>query len=190
MIEVKENQKALHQKMDKLFESEMINIAETKANNEIMQSEMREFTTYDNRHGRTEERRIRTVSVKENLDGWAGVKQWCQIKRTVWKKGNKSIDYAYAITSLSAETHDAEALLKLNREHWQVEVFHWHKDTLLKEDASNLRKKNSPHAIALIRNLKLFFLKKIDKSLKIAHEKLFNNTKLINNILYNQSVKT
>jgi hypothetical protein len=95
---VKENQKALHQKMDKLFESEMINIAENSRNNEIMQSEMREFTTYDNMHGRTEERRIRAVSVRGNLDGWAGVKQWCQIKRTTWKKSLKSIDYAYAIT--------------------------------------------------------------------------------------------
>jgi predicted transposase YbfD/YdcC len=88
--------------------------------------------------------------------------------------------------SLGAETHGAEQLLRLNRGHWGVEVFHWHKDTLLNEDRSNLRKKNSPHAVALIRNLKLFFLKKINPSLKIAHETLFNNKKLINNLLYSQ----
>ncbi len=187
MIEVKENQKALHEKMDKCFESEMINRSE---NERIIASEMSEHTTIDDKHGRTEERRIRVVSVIESLDGWHGVKQWCQIKRTVWKKGLKSIDYAYAITSLSKETHSAEQLLQLNRDHWQVEVFHWHKDTLLNEDRSNLRTKNSPHAVALIRNLKLFFLKKMNLPIKEAHEKLFNNNKLINNILYNQSVKT
>jgi predicted transposase YbfD/YdcC len=185
MIIVKGNQKDLHKKMDKLFESEMINKAEKER---IIESEMREYTTLDSKHGRVEERRIRAVCVKENLDGWVGVKQWCQIKRTVWKKENKSIDYAYAITSLAAETHDAQALLELNRNHWGVEVFHWHKDTLLREDASTIRTKNAPAAIAAIRNLTLFFLKKINPSLKIAHETLANNQKLINIITNNQHV--
>ena len=74
-------------------------------------------------------------------------------------------------------------LLKLNRNHWQVESFHWVKDTLLKEDASTIRTKNAPENMALLRNLKLFLIKKLGLKPKEGHELLFNNTKLIKKII-------
>lgn len=113
--------------------------------------------------------------------GWKGVEQWCQIKRTRWIKGKKSVEYTYAITSLSKERADPKKLLALNRGHWGVESFLWVKDTLLSEDASTIRTGSAPQAVATLRNFKLAFIKKMGFRPKEGHEFLFNNKKIIFN---------
>ena len=139
---------------------------------------MREYSEVNSGHGRVEERRIRVLSVKEK-DGWKGVRQWCEIRRKRWIKGKESIEFAYAITSLPPEKTTAKQLLELNRGHWGVESMHWLKDTLLKEDASTIRTKNAPQNAAIIRNIKLFFINKINMKPKEGHEFLANNIKFL-----------
>lgn len=141
----------------------------------IIDNGVREYTITNDGHGRVEERRIRVLKVPEGIYGWHGVQQWCQIKRTRWVNGNKSVEYAYAITSLSEHHASPKRLLELNRAHWGVESMHWVKDTLLNEDASTIRTKNAPEAIASIRNMKLYFIKHLGMTPKQGHEFLFNN---------------
>ena len=175
MITVKDNQKKLHRKIDDEFALETL----VEANGaKIIDNEILEYNTINDGHGRVEERRIR-VLIAPKIDGWDSVKQWCQIKRTRWIQGSKSVEYAYAITSLSRDQASPKRLLQLNREHWGVESMHWIKDTLLREDASTTRKKNAPAAIACLRNMKLFFIKKLGMKPKQGHEFLFNNIKYI-----------
>jgi hypothetical protein len=140
---------------------------------------MREHMETNAGHGRVEERRMRAVSVREGIYGWDGVRQWCQIRRTRWVKGKKSVDYAYAITSLDSAQAPPEFLLRLNRAHWGVEAMHWVKDTLLREDASTLRTGNTPQAIAVLRNIKLTLIKNLGMTPKQGHEFLFNNINYI-----------
>lgn len=150
---------------------------------------MKEYTTQDSAHGRIETRRIRVVPADQYYQDWHGIKQICQIKRSTWKKDKKSIDYAYAITSLPPETHGPKQLLEINREHWAVESFHWLKDTILNEDASTIRTKNAPETLSLIRSLKLFLIKKFGFKHKEGHEFLFNNHKLIEKLINKQCIK-
>ena len=142
---------------------------------------MGEYTETCSGHGRVEERRIRVLKVKEGIYGWHGVQQWCQIRRIRWVKGQKSVEYAYAITSLSDVQAPPKRLLELNRAHWGVEAMHWVKDTLLREDSSTIRTKNAPAAIAVLRNLKLTFIKQMNLKPKQGHELLFNNTNYLRN---------
>ena len=49
-------------------------------------------------------------------------------QRWVAKKGKKGgkprVEYAYGITRLGSDQAEAEALLRLNRNHWSIEVLH------------------------------------------------------------------
>ena len=139
---------------------------------------MREYEATNDGHGRTEERRIRVLTAPK-IAGWQSVQQWCQIRRIRWIRGQKSVEYAYIITSLSQEKASPKRLLELNRAHWGVESMHWIKDTLLNEDASTIRTKNAPAAVACLRNMKLFFIRKLGMKPKQGHEFLFNNIEYI-----------
>lgn len=182
LITVKDNQKHLHRRMDEEFGLEtLIESNGTK----IIDNEVEEYTATSTGHGRIEERRIRVMPVPSHYrkiyKDWVDMRRWCQIKRTVWKqrKGIKTVEYAYAITSLTQAQASPKRLLELNRAHWGVESFHWIKDTLLKEDASTIRTQNAPAAVATLRNMKLFFIKKIGMKPKQGHEFLFNNIKYL-----------
>ena len=51
-------------------------------------------------------------------------------------------------------------LLKLNRQHWQIEnTLHRTKDVTFKEDASTIHKDNAPHSMAALRNAAVTFIK-------------------------------
>ena len=148
----------------------------------IFDNEIKEYSRSNDGHGRVEERRVRTYALTQSQkeqEPWDGVQQWCQIKRTRWIRGKKSVEYSYAITSLSPESASPQRILELNRGHWSVESMHWVKDTLLKEDASTIRKGNAPQAIAAIRNMKIALIKSLNLKPKQGHEMLANNLKFI-----------
>ena len=59
------------------------------------------------------------------------------------------MDIAYGITSLAPDKATPDRILALNRQHWNIEASHWLRDTLLREDASTLRKGHSPQMNAI-----------------------------------------
>jgi len=142
------------------------------------------FQTVEKHHGRVEVRTIRVFPVPEHRNGWSGVRQWCEVETQVTYRGKTTSGHSYAITSLSPEQASPQQLLALHRGHWQVEVWHWHKDTLLREDASTLHKGNTPHVVAAIRNFTLSFIKNnLKMKPKEGREFLFNNLEYIRNTI-------
>ena len=85
--------------------------------------------------------------------GWPGAAQLCRIERTRVCAGKTSHEVAYAVTSLSPEQADPDALLALWRDHWLIEnSLHWRRDVSLREDRSPIRSGASPRAMAILRN--------------------------------------
>jgi len=104
---------------------------------------------------------------------WPGLKQWGRItrSRTDKRTGKTAAEEICFITSLGESQAGPAELLAFNRTHWGIENrLHWHKDTLLREDASTIRTGASVQAIAALRNLTLRLLAAFDPSPTIARE--------------------
>jgi predicted transposase YbfD/YdcC len=89
-------------------------------------------------------------------------------------------EVVHFITSLGASQATPAQLLAYNRNHWAIEnQLHRTKDTLLKEDASTIRTRAAPQAIAALRNLTLHLLSILHPSSTIAREIAQNNRNTI-----------
>ena len=110
-------------------------------------------TTIDKGHGRIEKRTLRTTTILTKQQDWAGLKQGFEIVRERTEKGEKTVEVAYGITSLSPERAEAKRLLELNRGHWGIEnKLHYRRDVSMGEDASRIRKGVAPQVMAALRN--------------------------------------
>jgi predicted transposase YbfD/YdcC len=115
--------------------------------------------TIDKGHGRIEQRELAATSEIVPYLDWPGAAQVCRIRRTRELAGKRSQETVYAITSLTRERASCEDLLELNRQHWSIENrLHWIRDTAFAEDASRVRSKNAPQALAALRNTALRLL--------------------------------
>jgi predicted transposase YbfD/YdcC len=111
-------------------------------------------------HGRLEERRLTAITVPEGSVDWPGVAQVFLVERLVMhlnrpveSKKRHTRAVAYGITSLSREKATAEALLKLNREHWTIEnKAHWVRDVVLGEDASQVASGKIARVMSAVRS--------------------------------------
>jgi len=66
----------------------------------------------------------------------------------------KRSETVYLITSLKPDKASPEKLLKINREHWGIEnKSHYVRDVTYDEDRSQIRSKNGPRMMAILRNL-------------------------------------
>jgi predicted transposase YbfD/YdcC len=114
--------------------------------------------TVDKGHGRIETRRIAVRSkLPSRLDeNWPGITAICRIERIREHKTYCSREVIYAITSLPADKRAPADLLRLSRDHWQIEngLFHV-RDVTFKEDASRVRSGAAPEALADLRNATL-----------------------------------
>lgn len=138
------------------------------------------------RHGDREERRTLEVSTevvpylaqRERLDaeegeegeagtiaGWPALAQVCRIHREVEyvsgeRAGDRTSEWAYALTSLPPEQADATRLEQLWRGHWQIENgLHYVRDVTMGEDASHVRSDRAPANLAACRNTALNLLR-------------------------------
>ena len=69
-------------------------------------------------------------------------------------QGQRMVERAYAITSLSPERADAARLLEIWRGHWGIENrLHWVRDVVFGEDQSQVRSGSAPQLMAALRNL-------------------------------------
>src|SRR6266581_9727470 len=116
-------------------------------------------------HGRRARRTIK-VALAPAWIGFAGAAQVAQLRRTVTKKGKKTVEVVYLITSDRAA--GPAALAAWVRGHWHIEnKLHWVRDVTYQEDKSLVRTGNAPRVMASLRSLAISLLR-LDGQTNIA----------------------
>jgi predicted transposase YbfD/YdcC len=111
--------------------------------------------TVDAGHGRLEQRRLTTSTALVGYSDWPGLAQVFQLERRTTRKktGEQRHEVVYGVTSLSPARADPEHLLRLVRQHWQIEnQVHWIRDVTFDEDRSQVRVGSIPQVMAAFRN--------------------------------------
>jgi len=136
--------------------------------------------TIDKGHGRIETRMIAArTKLPARLDTiWPDLTQIVRIERRRELKTLCQRQVIYAITSLPPERYDAEKLLALSRDHWQIEnrLFHV-RDITFAEDASRIRSGNAPSALAHLRDATLTLIRQRKLKPRPAREAFAANPK-------------
>lgn len=109
----------------------------------------------DRGHGRRATRTIKVIEVPQ-LPDWPqfiGVAQVGQLRRTVTKKGKKTVEVVYLITSATHHAAPPTVLAAWVQGHWRIEnALHWVRDVTYDEDRSQVRTGRAPHVMASLRN--------------------------------------
>ena len=139
----------------------------------------REQVVEADRHGDREERRTLEASREvaaylaeadegpedEQIGSWMGLSQVCRLHREVEyisgrRAGEKTSEWAYALTSLTSTQADPPRLLQVWRGQWQIENgLHYVRDVTLGEDGSQIRCGQGPAVFAALRNTALGLLR-------------------------------
>jgi predicted transposase YbfD/YdcC len=148
---VKENQAALRQDIEVLFQPEV-----PVKGFSPTPKELRMAQTIEKHHGR-EERRTLTASsdLKGYLD-WPAAEQVFQLECHITRTADGQITHAvaYGVTSLTTDETSPEQLLAFVRSHWMIENgLHYRRDETLREDWCHLKGGDAPRAMAVINNL-------------------------------------
>jgi predicted transposase YbfD/YdcC len=107
-------------------------------------------------HGRLERRRVTTVTAPDWLEGSGN---WQEVNTLIRYRCERTVGEVttvhdhYSISSMSAS---AETFAALIRGHWSIEnQLHWSRDVLFREDASQVRKDNTPENLNILRKTAL-----------------------------------
>jgi len=108
-------------------------------------------------HGRRARRTIKVALAPAWVD-FDGAAQVAQLRRTVTKKGKKTVEVVYLITS--DRDADPVTLAAWVRGHWEIEnKLHWVRDVTYQEDKSLVRTGNAPRVMATLRSLAISLLR-------------------------------
>jgi predicted transposase YbfD/YdcC len=108
-------------------------------------------------HGRRARRTIKAALAPAWI-GFDGAAQVAQLRRTVTKKGKKTVEVVYLITS--DRDADPATLAAWVRRHWHIEnKLHWVRDVTYQEDKSLVRTGNAPRVMASLRSLAISILR-------------------------------
>ena len=108
-------------------------------------------------HGRRARRTVKAALAPAWIE-FDGAAQVAQLRRTVTKKGKKTVEVVYLITS----DRDAgpAVLAAWARRHWHIEnKLHWVRDVTYQEDKSLVRTGNAPRVMATLRSLAISILR-------------------------------
>lgn len=148
LLVVKENQPTLHEDLVTLF-------ADADAPVQVVEQE--------ETHSQRIERRRLTVSTElAGYSDWPGLAQALCIERqrTDMRTGKRSVERAYAVTSLPPERATPGQLLVLWREHWLIENrLHYVRDVTYGEDGATVRAGRGAQALAAVRNVAIGLLR-------------------------------
>jgi len=114
-------------------------------------------------HGRIETREcwaFRPNDYKKNfrtLSEWKNLETIAIVKATRETKNKRVTETRYYISSCAC---DAEFLMHASRKHWGIESMHWILDVTFREDASRIRKGDSPENMSILRHIAINTLKK------------------------------
>jgi predicted transposase YbfD/YdcC len=148
---VKGNQPQLHHDIRLLFQDTSSQVGPMAA-----------AETVDVGHGRIERRRLTSSTALMGYTAWPGLAQVFQIERHVTIKASQvqRDDVVYGVTSLRPEQAGPKHLLRLVRQHWQIEnQVHWVRDVTFDEDRSQVRGGSLPQVMAAFRNTALSFIR-------------------------------
>ena len=114
-------------------------------------------STVSTDHGRRARRTVKVVLAPAWI-GFAGAAQVAQLRRTVTKRGEKTVEVVYLVTS--DRQADPAALAAWVRGHWEIENrLHWDRDVTYQEDKSLVRTGNAPRVMASLRSLAISLLR-------------------------------
>jgi len=123
------------------------------------------LTHHNYGHGRYESRTITTSSMLKDYLDWPYLEQVFKLEyRSVnCKSGQVQSQTHYGLTSLAAAEASPEQLLALKRSYWAIENrLHYRRDVSLNEDSSRLRTGNAPRVMAILNNLVLALIDRLD----------------------------
>ena len=90
--------------------------------------------------------------------GFPGARTIARLKRRVRRKGKKTTEIVYLISSLTLDQLDAAGFLKLKRGYWVIEsALHHALDVTLAEDQSRVRHPNAALVLSLFRRVVVSF---------------------------------
>jgi predicted transposase YbfD/YdcC len=105
-------------------------------------------------HGRITTRTIQVLPAPPELPFPNVAQVWLIERHTTDLNGAPISAVAQlGIASLDADQATPADLARYNREHWGIEVLHWIRDTLYREDHSRIRTRSGPRVMASLRNL-------------------------------------
>jgi predicted transposase YbfD/YdcC len=110
-------------------------------------------------HGRRTTRTIKVVAAPAWVE-FPGAAQVAQIRRTVTRKGKKSVEVVYVITSADHTAAPPATLAEWVQGHWGIENrLHWVRDVSFDEDRSQVRSGHAPHVMATLWNTAISLLR-------------------------------
>jgi predicted transposase YbfD/YdcC len=110
-------------------------------------------------HGRRVTRTIKVVTAPAWIE-FAGAVQIAQVRRTSTRKGKKTVEVVYLITSADVQTASPATLAAWVQGHWGIENrLHWVRDVTFDEDRSQIRTGAAPQVMATLRNLAISLLR-------------------------------
>ena len=114
---------------------------------------------------------FKDISWLKQKDEWAGLKSVLAIEREVIKKGVKSKETLFYISSLKTTP---EEFLKTVRKHWKIEAMHWCLDVVFNEDGCLFQNTNAQLNLNLWRKFALTLHKNFKERAK--HKKSMKST--------------
>ncbi len=87
---------------------------------------------------------------------WKGIKSIGMVEKTIKTKEKTVSEKRYSISSLVPEI---ERFAKAVRQHWSVEIMHWHLDVTFKEDGNRTQDKTAAQNLNIIHKGCLSILK-------------------------------
>ncbi len=151
-----------HPKLCQAVEKEFSTALEAKAR----PRNLKRHITVETNRGREERRQYFVMPAPDTLPGfadWAHLATIIMVVRTRLIDGQEAGEVSYFLSSLPAKIKN---LAKLIRRHWSIEnQLHWVLDVTFTEDASRIRKENSPQTSAMLRRLAVSILSR-DTSVK------------------------
>jgi predicted transposase YbfD/YdcC len=142
IVFVKKNTPVLYQNLEDFF-----------GDADILKHECDYFKKVQKGHGRLEIREIWTSTQLSTFleKEWAGVAQIYMIRKTVVKKGEKTVTLRYGMTNISRGKANAERILEWRQNHWCIENrSHYRRDVTLGEDACQVRINKAPEVLAAL----------------------------------------
>lgn len=110
-------------------------------------------------HGRRARRTIKVLAAPAWIT-FAGAAQVAQIRRTVTRRGKKTVEVVYVITSADHRAAPPPVLAAWVQGHWGIENrSHWVRDVVYDEDRSQIRTGNGPQVMATLRNTAISLLR-------------------------------
>jgi len=123
------------------------------------------ITTYSYGHGRQERRTLTTSAMLKDYLDWPYLEQVFKLdyRAVDFNTGEVQQETVYGLTSLSPHQADPARLLELKRGYWAIEnKLHYRRDVSLNEDRCRLKTGHAPRTMAIINNLALALIDRLD----------------------------